>query len=70
MKVLNRIKDIRKEKKLTLRELERLSGVDYSAIQKIERGHHIPSQISIIKLSHALKMDVTEVFDFTYHSEF
>ncbi|WP_299095425.1 helix-turn-helix domain-containing protein [uncultured Metabacillus sp.] len=48
------VRALRKEKKLTLKELGNLSGVSFSQIAKIERGEHIPSRKTTKKIADAL----------------
>lgn len=62
MKILNNLGKIRGELKMSLRKLERLSGIDYSTINKIENGLEIPNQITILRISRALKLKTHEVF--------
>lgn len=53
------LKFLRTEKKLSYRELEKLSGVTYSVIYNIEH-HKIkdPSLSSIVRLATALEIDI------------
>ncbi|USK44099.1 helix-turn-helix domain-containing protein [Cytobacillus oceanisediminis] len=53
------IKQTRKNKKLTLRGLEQVSGVSYSQISKIERNENKPSDQTIYKLFTALGLDTS-----------
>jgi len=69
MSVLNRIKIIRLENNLSLRDLEKLSDVGYSAIRKIENGETIPNQLTIIKLSRGLKLPAHEIFNFEWKNK-
>jgi DNA-binding XRE family transcriptional regulator len=62
MKVLNRIKEIRWQLDITLDELAKRAGVTVSAINMIENGFRIPNQITMIKISKGLGMEVTDVF--------
>jgi transcriptional regulator with XRE-family HTH domain len=64
MKVLNHVKKIRKERGLSLRDLERISGVGHSTISKVENGMVYPNQLTIIQISTALKMEAQELFIF------
>lgn len=54
------LKQARKEKKLTLKQLGELSNISYSQIAKIERGEHIPTRETIIKLTMALNLDTNK----------
>lgn len=63
MTELNRIQFIREEKGLTLRKIGKISGVNHTTISRIENGFTNPSQITMVKISKALKMEVNEVFN-------
>ena len=63
MTKLNRIKRIREEKGLTTRDLQKLTGLNHGTISRIENGFTIPTQITMVRISKALKMDVDEVFN-------
>lgn len=65
-KALNRIKHIRKELKLTVRELEELSGINHSTITKVENGDIIPTQLTMLMLAKGLNLRVHEVFILDY----
>ena len=60
------IKDFRKKKNLTLRDLAMKSGVSYSQISKIERGANIPTEETLIKLKNALDINVDHI-DISYN---
>ena len=60
---MHKLREIREQKALSLRELERLSGVDYSSISKIETGDSSPKLETILKLAKALKVDLIELID-------
>lgn len=51
------IRALRKENNLSLKELSKLSGISFSQIAKIERGEHIPSRKTTIKIAAALSYD-------------
>ncbi|WP_162987465.1 helix-turn-helix domain-containing protein [Metabacillus litoralis] len=59
------LKELRKEKNLTLKELEKISGVSFSQISKIEKNVHKPSLETIEKLSEALCIDLNELLQFS-----
>ena len=63
MTELNRIQLIREEKGLTLRRIGKISGVNHTTISRIENGFTNPNQITMVKISKALKMEVNEVFN-------
>ena len=62
MSALNRIAEIREEKGLSLRDLEKLSGVDHSTISLVENGLRSPTQHTILLISKALECDTGDVF--------
>lgn len=56
------LKKMRNEKKLGVRELERLSDVSHTIIMNIESGKYKnPTIISIMKLSKALGVTIDEL---------
>lgn len=60
---MHKLREIREQRALSLRELERLSGVDYSSISKIETGESSPKLETILKLAKALQVDLIELID-------
>lgn len=61
---MRRLRSIREQKALSLRQLERLSGVDYSTISKIETGEsRSPKLETIVRLAQALGVDLSELID-------
>ena len=56
-----RIRQLRKEKNLTLRSLAERSGLSYSFIASLEKGRYNPSRESIYALSNPLDADVKEL---------
>ena len=52
----DRLKKIRKDRKITQAELSRLSGLSQSAISALEKGVNEPSGVSIQQLSRALNI--------------
>lgn len=54
---MNNLKEIRKEKKLTIKELSKLSGVSCITITNIEKGYHEPYAKTLYKLAKALNCD-------------
>jgi transcriptional regulator with XRE-family HTH domain len=58
------LKKMRKEKKLTLKELSKLSGVSYSQISKIESNIHKPTVDTLVRLSNALSIDVDQLLQY------
>lgn len=60
--ILNRVKEIRWKKNLTVIELASRSGLRQSTITKVENGDMIPSQIVMMKISNGLGMPTNQVF--------
>lgn len=56
-----KIKRIRKERGLTQKELANLSGLSFSAVNKVENGERTePSFITLYKISNVLGVDPKE----------
>jgi transcriptional regulator with XRE-family HTH domain len=55
----NRIRAVRKERGLTLKELERISGFSATHISEIERGKTSPTIGALVKISQALGKDAS-----------
>ncbi len=51
------IREIREEKKLTLRRVAAELGVDLAILSKMERGHRLPTKEQILKLSEYFKIN-------------
>lgn len=60
----NRIKLLRKEKGLSLRQLAQLCDIDYSDISKIEKGQRNIQVSTILELARGLDIHPKELFDF------
>lgn len=56
------IKEIRTERKMTLKKLSKLSGVSITYINELENNLKCPSIITIEMLSKALKVDIKELY--------
>ncbi len=56
------IKEIRKEKRITLEQLSKMTGVSTSHINDIENNKKEPSLSIAIMLAKALKVDITEIY--------
>jgi len=54
-----RLRAVRKERGLTLKELERVSGFSSTHISEIERGKTSPTIGALIRISHALGKDTS-----------
>jgi len=57
-----RLRSLREERSVSLRELARQSGISANALSMIERGLTAPSIITLSKLSQALEIPVTALF--------
>ena len=55
-----KIKSARNEKKVTLRELGKMCGLDYSSICRIESGQKDSHILTLINIADKLKIDVKE----------
>lgn len=60
---MRKLRKLRRKRKLTLRDLERLSGVDYSSISKIETGAAEPKVNTVVKLARALHVSLDELLE-------
>ena len=56
-----RLKSLRKSKRLTLSALSKLSGVSVSTISKVENGAASPSYDVILKISYGLDVSISEL---------
>jgi transcriptional regulator with XRE-family HTH domain len=57
---------IRKQKKLSLRKVEAMTGIDYSWISKFEKGQVNFEIDTLVKLSSGLRMHLRDLTDFTH----
>ena len=60
---MRKLRKLRRKQNLTLRELEKLSGVDYTSISKIETGAAEPKVNTIVKLAKALNVSLDELLE-------
>lgn len=58
----DRIKELRKERKLTIKQLSELSGVSMPTICSVEKGKSKPRLPVLKKLSVALKCEFNELY--------
>jgi len=63
-----RIKGLRQERKMSMRELARKAGIAASYISKLEAGDASPTVVSLQKILNALNMDVYEFFRMSYEN--
>lgn len=57
-------KKIRIGKKISLRRLDQISGVDHSHIHKIEKGESSPSLLTLKALALALEISLLDLVNF------
>jgi len=62
MEVSQRLRELREEHHLSLRELSRLSGISVNALSQMERGLTSPSVSTLFKLVEALGVPITTIF--------
>lgn len=62
IQISNRLKDIRKNKNITLQELAELAGVTKSMLSQVENSRSIPSLSVLLNLIKALDIDLNEFF--------
>lgn len=56
------LKEVREKKGLSLRDLEKLSGISKSQISAIERGENMPTLYAICCIAAALGVDEKELY--------
>lgn len=61
MTIGQRIKEIRKKNGLTQKKLAELSGLSVIGIQGIEYDQYTPRLDSLLKIAHALDVEVSEI---------
>lgn len=59
-----KLRQIRKQKKMTQEHLSEMAKIDYSYLNLIEAGKRNPSLRRITKLARALKISLQELFSF------
>lgn len=57
-----RIWELRRSKNLSIRELEELSGVSKSTINRLENNNYPPSILALEKIASALECSVKDLF--------
>lgn len=58
----NKLRVIRAELGMSQEDLARLSGLSRATVNRVERGLHIPSGSTMMKLSRALRRPATSIF--------
>lgn len=66
MKPKNCLNKIMVERKLSYRQLERMTGVSHSMLNKICMGEADPTQTTMILIAKGLKMKVIDIFNLEY----
>lgn len=59
-----RIKELRKQKKLTLEALCYRNGLEPSTVSRIEKGLVEPKYLTLLKLSEAYGMKISQLLNF------
>lgn len=62
-----RIREIRKTKNYTLQQLEGKSGISNSKLSKIEKGMINTEFLTIVRITHALEVEIVELFNYDGH---
>src|SRR5919107_746473 len=57
-----RVRELREERELTIRELARRSGLTPNGVSRIELGQRVPSSASVEKLARGLGVEPGELF--------
>lgn len=68
LKIKN-LKDIRKNKKMTQKDLAEKTGLSISTIQGYEQGKYHPKGESVQKIAEALNVPIESLLDFSYTPE-
>lgn len=63
MMILNRIKQIRKEKGLKVRDLAKLCDLSHSTITSVENFSSMPSHITMLLICRGLNKKLEDVFE-------
>jgi transcriptional regulator with XRE-family HTH domain len=58
------VKELRKQRKLTLENLCYKNGLEPSTVARIEKGLVEPKYLTLLKLSKAFKITLSELMDF------
>ena len=59
----DKLQNLRKSKKLSIRELAALADIEHSQISRIEKGLISPSAVTIQKIADALEVAPCDFFD-------
>ena len=66
MKIKNNLNQIMAERNLSYRQLERMTGVSHTMLNKICMGETDPTQTTMVLIAKGLKMKVVDVFDLSF----
>lgn len=64
MKIEFYIKEIRKSKKVTLKQLEKKSGISKTQINDIEKGYKMPSIFTLELIAMGLEVTIDKLYKF------
>ncbi len=64
IKIEYKLYELRRKKKMTIRELAKLSGVSKSAINKIENNIGNPTVFIVCQLAVALDVEPSDLFEY------
>jgi transcriptional regulator with XRE-family HTH domain len=62
MEVGQRLRELREQRRISMRQLGRLSGISVNALSQIERGQTSPSVSTLYRLVDALGVPITAIF--------
>ncbi len=57
-----RLKELREERRMSIRDVSRQSGISANALSMIERGLTSPSVSTLYRLADALRVPITAIF--------
>ena len=57
------LRDLRKQKRLTLAAVEAATGIDTGSLSRIERGEQFPNQVTATNLAAFFGISIGDVFD-------
>lgn len=63
MQIIIKLREVREQYNISLRELAKLTGVSKSHLNYIERGEREPSLSTIIRIAVALNIDEKELYE-------
>lgn len=59
---MNKLHEIREEKRISLRDLAKLTGVSKTQINEIENGQSDPTLKTMCRIARALNMKIEDIF--------